>query len=98
MSNTRASGIQIWFWSRSSQSIPHEILSGEPLTPNDGWGTPAANFTMVLGYCEYSEYFNAQQIIFDLTFCVSTLLFFLFLPEPWNGSYTIFLHRATSLA
>jgi len=69
MSNTQASGIQIWYWPRLSQSIPYEIISGDSLTPNDDWGTPAANFPMVSGYCDYSEYFNAQQIIFDLTFC-----------------------------
>ncbi|KAF8499608.1 concanavalin A-like lectin/glucanase domain-containing protein [Russula emetica] len=69
MSNTQASGIQIWYWERSSQSIPPEIILGNSLNPNDGWGTPAANFSMVPGYCDYSEYFNAQQIIFDLTFC-----------------------------
>lgn len=77
MSNTQASGIQIWYWPRLSQSIPPEILLGNnSLTPNDGWGIPAANFTMVSGYCDYSEYFNAQQIIFDLTFCVSALVYF----------------------
>ena len=82
MSNTQASGIQIWYWPRLSPSSPEEITSGDSLTPNDAWGTPAANFPMVPGYCDYSEYFNAQQIIFDLTFCVSALRFnSLFLPE-----------------
>lgn len=71
MSNTQASGTQIWYWPRYSKSIPYEILWGNSLTPNNGWGTPAANFTMVPGSCDYSEYFDAQQIIFDLTFCVS---------------------------
>lgn len=69
MSNTQASGIQIWYWPRFSQSIPYEIIWGDSLTPNNDWGTPAANFPMVPGYCDYSEYFDAQQIIFDLTFC-----------------------------
>jgi hypothetical protein len=81
MSNTQASGIQIWYWPRLSQSIPYEIVSGNSLTPNDDWGTPAANFPMVPGYCDYPEYFNAQQIIFDLTFCVSTLIYFSFLSQ-----------------
>jgi hypothetical protein len=84
MSNTQAFGIQIWYWSRLSQSIPDEIIAGNSLTPNEEWGTPAANFTMVPGYCDYSEYFNAQQIIFDLTFCVSTLVYFSFLLKPEN--------------
>lgn len=82
MSNTQASGIQIWYWPRFSQSIPNEIISGDSLSPDETWGPPAANFTMVTGYCDYSEYFNTQQIIFDLTFCVRTYIYFSFLPEP----------------
>lgn len=85
MSNTQESGIQIWYWPRYSQSIPDEIPLGNLLTPNDGWGTPAANFTMVPGYCDYSEYFNAQQIIFDLTFCVSAFVYISFLPGPGSN-------------
>jgi hypothetical protein len=53
---------------------------------------------MISGYCDYTEYFNAQQIIFDLTFCVSILLYFFFLPELENDRYTIFLLRAILLA
>ncbi len=98
MSNTQSSGIQIWYWPRHCQSIPPEILWGNSLTPKSSWGTPAANFPMISGYCDYTEYFNAQQIIFDLTFCVSILVHFFFLPEPENDRYTTFLLRVILLA
>ncbi len=98
MSNTQASGIQIWYWPRYSQSIPPEILWGNSLTPDSSWGTPAANFSMIPGYCNYSEYFNAQQIIFDLTFCVSSIDICLYCLIQRTTDILSFLPRVTSLA
>ena len=39
------------------------------------WGIPAANFPFLPNYCNYDEHFDAHQIIFDLTFCVSLSAF-----------------------
>jgi len=69
MSKSQSTGIQIWFWPSNSVAIPPELYFGSTLTPNSLWGTPAANFTFVPGFCDYSRHFNAHQIVIDLTFC-----------------------------
>jgi hypothetical protein len=70
MSNTLASGIQIWYWPRLSQSIPDEIILGDSLTPNDDWGTPAANFCVsTLFYFS----FLSQRMTDTLSFCTGRL-------------------------
>jgi hypothetical protein len=51
-----SSGINIWFFSRSS--IPSDITSGNP-NPS-GWGTPAAAFS---GSCDIDSHFNNLQIV-----------------------------------
>jgi len=72
MSKSPTTGIQVWFWARGSSAIPPEISqgasTGQTITTMD-WGQPAANFTMLPGYCDYPSHFNAQKITFDLTFC-----------------------------
>ena len=76
MLKSRDCGIQIWFWPRNSSSTPPEIAmgtwKGEPLIANplDTWGPPDANFPLDPNYCNYDQFFNAHQIVFDLTFCV----------------------------
>ncbi len=70
MSKSKLTGIQIWFWARGDTAIPSELHSGSTLTPNSLWGTPDANFTFVPGLCDYSQHYDAHQIVFDLTFCV----------------------------
>ena len=71
MSRSRDCGIQVWFWPRHSPNIPPEVLyDSEPLDPNSTWGEPAANFPMDPDYCNYDKYFDAHQIVFDLTLCV----------------------------
>jgi len=76
MLKSRDCGIQIWFWPRNSPDIPPEIAlggawKGEPLIANplDTWGPPDANFPLDPNYCNYDQFFNAHQIVFDLTFC-----------------------------
>ena len=79
-SRSRDCGIQIWFWPRNSPCVPPEIAQGggEALSPNPTWGEPAAAFPMDPGYCNYDQYFNEHEIIFDLTFCVGDLFFTLY--------------------
>jgi len=73
MLKSQASGIQVWFWARDSPSVPPEICdgaqNGQAVFPSITWGDPVANFPMLPGYCDYDSHFNAQRIIFDLTFC-----------------------------
>ena len=38
--------------------------------PNSLWETPDANLTFIPGLCDYSQHFDARQIVFDSTFCV----------------------------
>jgi hypothetical protein len=78
MLKSRDCGIQIWFWPRDSLDAPPEITlggawSGEPLIANplDTWGPPDASFPVDPNYCDYNKFFDAHQIVFDLTFCVS---------------------------
>jgi hypothetical protein len=59
--------ISIWFFSRSQ--IPSDISSGSP--DPSGWGTPHASFGSP---CQIGSFVRNQQIVFDTTFCVSTLL------------------------
>jgi len=73
MSKSQATGIQVWFWERDSSSVPPEISQGaqggQGVFPSIAWGEPVANFPMLPGYCDYGSHFNAQRIVFDLTFC-----------------------------
>ena len=85
MSKSQSTGIQIWFWPRHSTAIPPELHLGSTLTPNSRWGTPAANFTFVPGFCDYSRHFNAHQIVIDLTFCVRVFVCVCLLGEKMNA-------------
>ncbi|KAI0295852.1 glycoside hydrolase family 16 protein [Multifurca ochricompacta] len=64
-------GIQVWFWPRDE--APPEVRDGvvkeEPLFPGFGWGSPAADFPVYPGFCDYDTHFNAHEMVFDLTFC-----------------------------
>jgi len=42
---------------------------GQAVFPSAAWGEPVANFPMFPDYCDYYPHFNAQRIVFDLTFC-----------------------------
>jgi hypothetical protein len=71
MARSRDSGIKIWFWSRSDSSVPADVAQGgETLSPDSTWGKPAASFVVDPNHCNYDQYFDAHNIIFDLTFCV----------------------------
>lgn len=74
-------GIQLYFWPRAKSAyVPTEIRElgsgGGLLDLDPSWGIPAANFPFFPNYCNYDEHFDAHQIIFDLTFCVSLCAFY----------------------
>ena len=76
MVRSRVLGIRVYFWPRdNSVDVPQEIREcrsgGGSLYPDPSWGIPAADFPMSPGLCNYDEHFDAHQIIFSLTFCVS---------------------------
>nr|ADK55597.1 beta-1,3-1,4-glucanase [Paecilomyces sp. 'thermophila'] len=56
-------GISIWFFPRGSE--PGDVLGDNPNPAN--WDTPAAKFAG--GGCDWEGKFNAQRLIFDVTFC-----------------------------
>lgn len=72
-------GIRMYFWPRDSVTVPPEIREsgsgGGSLYPDSTWGKPAADFPMCPGFCDYEEHFDAHQLVFDLTFCVSALFY-----------------------
>lgn len=57
-----SNAITVWFFPRGS--IPSDISSASPNPA--GWAKPLAQFQ---GGCNIPQYFNSQQIVFDLTFC-----------------------------
>jgi hypothetical protein len=83
MVKSRMFGVQVYFWPQNSINVPPEIRDcgsgGGSLFPNPSWGSPAANFPMCPGYCDYDSHFNAHQIVFDLTFCVRAMFICLLL-------------------
>lgn len=66
--------VKIWFYPRNGY-VPNVILNGarwgEQMYPDLTWGLPAANFPFYPEYCDYDQHFNAHEMVFDLTFCVS---------------------------
>ncbi|KZV67886.1 glycoside hydrolase family 16 protein [Peniophora sp. CONT] len=69
MSKSRAGGINVWFWSRDSASVPVEVkYGGDVAVPSVSWGTPAATFPLN-DNCPYNSHFDAHRMVFDLTLC-----------------------------
>ncbi|KAI5118460.1 hypothetical protein M0805_006279 [Coniferiporia weirii] len=68
MKRTNADGAYVYFWARNDPSVPEEVKSGgKTINPSDSWGEPEARFPT--DTCNWSQHFNAHNIIFDLTFC-----------------------------
>ncbi|KAG1899021.1 2 beta-glucan [Suillus fuscotomentosus] len=63
----RSTYIKIFFWERTSSSVPSDIKSPGSSINTSHWGTPAAYFPDT--YCDLSTHFGAQNIIINLTFC-----------------------------
>lgn len=60
-----ADGISIWFWSRDE--IPSAISSKPDSIDTSALGTPVANWPQ--GGCDIDTFFEAQNLIFDITLC-----------------------------
>jgi hypothetical protein len=74
MRKARDLGVSVWFWGRDDPFVPLEITDGCQDLVTEQWRRPDADFPMDPDNCDYDQHFNAHQIIFDLTFCVSTQL------------------------
>jgi len=73
MKRTSDSGIWVWFWARNDPNVPFKVKSGAPsLEPDASWGLPGARF--VPDHCDMPSHFDDHNIIFDLTFCVSSVI------------------------
>lgn len=76
--------VKVWFYPRDDEGVPEVIRQpgqcGEPILPDSTWGDPDANFPFSSQDCDYDQHFNAHQMVFDLTLCVSlSCLIFRFL-------------------
>lgn len=72
MERTQAVGVKVWFWARSDSMVPTGVKNGAAsLNPDSTWGEPDAFFPSSSS-CDFASQFNAHQIVFDLTFCVSS--------------------------
>ena len=82
MQRTCDQGINIWFWSRNDTTVPTSVSEGaDTIVPDGSWGIPDATFPP--DTCNYESHFDAHQLVFDLTFCVSLVL------PPFGSSYLI---------
>lgn len=70
MEKSSTKGISVWFIPRDSLLL----LGGEPLLDLVLLSTPDAYFPTNEN-CDYSKHFDAHNIVFDQTFCVSVLLY-----------------------
>ncbi|TEB31665.1 endo-beta-glucanase [Coprinellus micaceus] len=59
--------IKVWFWPRSSGSVPSDLRNGAQTVNTDSWGTPAAHFPNT--QCNLADHFDAHNIIINLTLC-----------------------------
>jgi hypothetical protein len=68
MQLSREAGINIWFKER--WELEFLLDGGGPICVDlFTWGLPDAGFTW--NDCDFDSHFNAQNLLFDLTFCVS---------------------------
>ena len=71
--------VKIWSFPRRDYPIPQSIREGVPrgwaVDPDSDpfWGDPDAHFPFDPYLCDYKQHFDAHQMVFDLTFCVSVL-------------------------
>ena len=66
MQLSRQAGINIWFRQRWELEL---LLGGDRPICDSFFGLPDAAFTW--DGCDFDSHFNAQNLLFDLTFCVS---------------------------
>ncbi|KZV65238.1 glycoside hydrolase family 16 protein [Peniophora sp. CONT] len=61
------SGIKVWFWSRSDDKVPDEVVNGADNIDTSTWGQPHANFPST--DCNINQHFGEHNIVINLTFC-----------------------------
>lgn len=72
MQRTQRDGVKVWFWGRNDDSVPSQVkYGGETINPEASWGVPDATFPSTSS-CDFANHFGAHEIVFDLTFCVSS--------------------------
>ncbi|KAJ7648634.1 glycoside hydrolase family 16 protein [Mycena polygramma] len=59
--------INVWFWARNAANVPADVRAGSAAVNTNNWGTPTANFPNTS--CNLSQFFDANNIIINLTFC-----------------------------
>ncbi|KAJ3995238.1 2 beta-glucan [Lentinula boryana] len=59
--------ISIWFWPRSSTTVPAAVSGGNTEVITDNWGTPVAYFPNT--DCNIASEFEAHNFVINLTFC-----------------------------
>lgn len=72
-----SSYIKIFFWERTSGSVPSDVSSPGSSINTSKWGTPAAYFPNT--DCNFSTHFGEHNIIINLTFC-----------GDWAGSSSVY--------
>ncbi|KAG2357156.1 glycoside hydrolase family 16 protein [Suillus spraguei] len=72
-----SSYISIFFWERTSDSVPSDVKSPGSSVDTSNWGTPAAYFPDT--DCDFSTHFGPHNIIINLTFC-----------GDWAGSSSVY--------
>ncbi|KAF7320866.1 Glycoside hydrolase family 16 protein [Mycena chlorophos] len=59
--------IKVWFWGRQASDVPEGVRTGGTTVDTGNWGTPTADFPNT--DCNISKFFDANNIIINLTFC-----------------------------
>lgn len=72
-----SSYISIFFWERTSDSVPSDVKSPGSSVDTSNWGTPAAYFPDT--DCDFSTHFGPHNIVINLTFC-----------GDWAGSSSVY--------
>ncbi|KII90462.1 glycoside hydrolase family 16 protein [Plicaturopsis crispa FD-325 SS-3] len=62
-----SSAIKVYFWPRSSSTVPSGVKSGAGSIDTSKWGVPVANFPNT--NCDFSTHFGPMNIIINLTLC-----------------------------
>lgn len=59
--------IKVWFWSRTANNVPADVLHGSKAVNTANWGEPQAFFPNT--DCDIASHFGPHNIIINLTFC-----------------------------
>lgn len=70
MRRSTSDGIFMWFWGRDDPNVPDDVADEERVIDTSTWGEPEG--VWAASGCNVGQHFDAHEIVFDLTFCVST--------------------------